>query len=690
MKLNKVIINNFRNVAHAEYSLANRNVFCGPNKMGKTNTISAIYWALTGYQIDGSSDSMKNKPFADTKLEVAVELQFDEFSMKRTYQEKWTKTRGSNELVMEGHEQKIYVDDVKYTIKNGEAKIKALLGLDISLSTSKFDLLRCLIDPYYIVNMSSQNNWKILREFIVELVGDVTREDVFNELYISEASKDFMESKKFDTAICSKFLKDQIKNLKDEIKATEAKIQGFKESFIQPALNERLEAQKQYIILENQIEDIRVAQRSYVNPVVRKLEDELEQTRDELMKSQTADAAAIQNYNGTIDTQINHVQEELDNLLPAFNQHRNSKNNLESRLFEKQSELRRMKIDCETLEVQRSLKLKEYHEWNNKEFVVPPIMEQVVCPECGCVLNANDLVNEQKRVEDARNTFEMEKKYTLEGIVKLGTEMRNKIDNLMFGIEDAEKEVYQMQEELSKSVDQFVEVDKKIKQLESEMATLRAKRRTGLANDSEKTTSLKRRIYELQKEIENAKLVRSDEQYDVQILELKQRMEEYNKVLEQERDYQRAQEKVHEYEHLVQQHGDKLCEYEQLLIDVEEYIKKKLELLDSNVKSVFGERLKFVLVEANIKEGSFNEVCKPTVLDKNTMLIDGSGAEKIQAGIYIIECIKSKLGLVDLPIIFDEADKLDSVSITKLYTNSQIISTKVDDINYSDVTLVTN
>ena len=135
---------------------------------------------------------------------------------------------------------------------------------------------------------------------------------------------------------------------------------------------------------------------------------------------------------------------------------------------------------------------------------------------------------------------------------------------------------------------------------------------------------------------------------------------------------------------------DKKIEYEVLLIDVEQYIKTKLELMDSNVKKVFGERLTFKLVEPNIKEGSFDEVCKPTVLDKQTLLIDGSGAEKIQSGIYIIECIKEKMGIFDAPIIFDECDKLDSVSLTKLYTNSQIISTKVDDVNYDKVTLVTS
>ena len=54
MELKKVIIENFRNITHAEYDLTSRSIFAGPNRQGKTNTILAIYWALTDLLLDGS------------------------------------------------------------------------------------------------------------------------------------------------------------------------------------------------------------------------------------------------------------------------------------------------------------------------------------------------------------------------------------------------------------------------------------------------------------------------------------------------------------------------------------------------------------------------------------------------------------------------------------------------------------
>ena len=82
-------------------------------------------------------------------------------------------------------------------------------------------------------------------------------------------------------------------------------------------------------------------------------------------------------------------------------------------------------------------------------------------------------------------------------------------------------------------------------------------------------------------------------------------------------------------------------------------------------------------------------MCYPSVLDKNTPFEDGSGSEKILTGIYLAECVKRHLGLGDLPYIFDECDKLDTASLAAIPTQAQIITTKVDDINYNKVTLIT-
>ncbi len=95
MQLKRMTIDNFRNIKHAEYDMKDINIFTGPNRMGKTNTILAAYWAITDFMMDGSSDFPSLKPHDDPSAEVSVELTFDSFKMKMTFKEKWVKTRGS-------------------------------------------------------------------------------------------------------------------------------------------------------------------------------------------------------------------------------------------------------------------------------------------------------------------------------------------------------------------------------------------------------------------------------------------------------------------------------------------------------------------------------------------------------------------------------------------------------------------
>ena len=129
MELNRIVIDNFRNIQHAEYDhLAKINIFSGPTRMGKTNTILAIYWAMTDVMMDGSSDFPSIKPQSDPSAEVSVELTFDTFKLRKVYKEKWVKTRGSNDMTMTGHETIFYLDDVKTAITEAKKTLARNFG----------------------------------------------------------------------------------------------------------------------------------------------------------------------------------------------------------------------------------------------------------------------------------------------------------------------------------------------------------------------------------------------------------------------------------------------------------------------------------------------------------------------------------------------------------------------------------
>lgn len=97
------------------------------------------------------------------------------------------------------------------------------------------------------------------------------------------------------------------------------------------------------------------------------------------------------------------------------------------------------------------------------------------------------------------------------------------------------------------------------------------------------------------------------------------------------------------------------------------YVSAMLVCLADKIKEAFGD-IKFRLVEDNIKEGSWNEVCD--VMDGEVPYERTNTAQQIKLGVKVIEAIRSKLGFEQLPVIIDNAE----VIVDRTFeTNSQTI-----------------
>ena len=201
--------------------------------------------------------------------------------------------------------------------------------------------------------------------------------------------------------------------------------------------------------------------------------------------------------------------------------------------------------------------------------------------------------------------------------------------------------------------------------------------------------NLKLAVLEKQKELQNQRLIESrDTSMHDTIARLQAQKELPQQVLNQHHAFTANQAQIGKIKAQITAEQKNLVTCEQAVALVERFIQLKLQAFQARIVSVFGTKVHFTLIENNIKEGSWNEVCFPSVCDKETPFLNGSGSEQIIAGIYIAECIKKKLGIEDLPFIFDECDKLDTQSLKALETNAQIITTKVNDVQHKKLTLV--
>ena len=97
IQLKKLELTNYRNIPFASYEFDGSSKIIGENRIGKTNTLEAIYWLLTDKLLDGSSDVALIKPLQDTKLEVRVKAVFDidgkEVTLEKDYKENWVKIK---------------------------------------------------------------------------------------------------------------------------------------------------------------------------------------------------------------------------------------------------------------------------------------------------------------------------------------------------------------------------------------------------------------------------------------------------------------------------------------------------------------------------------------------------------------------------------------------------------------------
>lgn len=677
MELKKVIIENFRNIVHAEYDLTSRSIFAGPNRKGKTNTILAIYWALTDLLLDGSSDYQSFKPGYIEETEVSVELVCDTFTLKKVYKGWRPRQQGSGDPGDLQHTTDYWIDGTKYKTQ-GEAKraLLKLLGTDQQLETSKFDLTRALIDPYYI---GQGCDYKTLRSFVVEIIGDVSNEDVFAADPVLLMIRDLMARYQYDPGLAQKFVKQQVAAVKKDIEASEQQVKGLESvQDVDPILFKK--AQDSIVQIDKQIEGLQVQLSGKDNPQVNEAKLKLSDLTLKLAESRTKDMEAVQEHNRQIEAEISRLQKVQQDAEQQAQDLIRRKISAENAILGNDQKIVSIEQQIEDLEARRQDRLQEYHARSAEEYMLPESQKEV-CPNCGHVLNLEAL-------ESYRSAWEANKQRDLDYIVRQGKQLNNDIENLRFKIEELRKGKASSEENLPLIKQEIRSFETEAQQAQDSVGQLR-KQLTDIV-DSERTTALKESVKEAQDNYDN--LIKAQqasvEEVQVEIQRLNAESLQHRGVLDDHGAYLATQKKADALRNQIQAKEDTLIDFEQQSILVDRFLEIKLGLFQRRISGVFGDRVQFTLIKYNLKKGSWDEVCYPSVLDKNTPFEDGSGSEKILTGIYLAECVKRHLGLGDLPYIFDECDKLDTASLAAIPTQAQIITTKVDDVNYNKVTLI--
>ena len=630
MKIKSLTVSNFRNISSGVYNLFDRSAFEGRNHIGKTNLIEAIYWLLTGTLINGSSDVASIKPTSDKKAIVSAEIVFDNgWKFRKDYYENWVKTRGSDEVTLKGHSTDFYINGIKMASEREATKqLYEELGLgEINIKTSKVDPIKLFINPLYA---PEQLEWKTLRGLIIELIGDISNEDVIKSDIRFERIRDTLNSFNCNTDLAIKSFKQQIATLKERNTAIQGSIDYQKKK--EPVPEEKLaEAKRMIADISSKIDKLKAgtASESMSEDLAEKKKKATDLYNSEqkiYSEAENAKSKRIADAKSRYDYIVNQIAIQ-------------DSNNRQLEAVSKNIEIDEKNIQ----EAKDHISKIGSEEWMK--------LNASVCPNCGHILN-QDKVDALKKSQVDSWTIELKaREEKLADDNKLLEDIKSKLDAT-----DYKSQLEEATEEKKKCNNITFEPFKpseELNKMKADYNELLEKFRKAQSNDEEMLKTRKQQL--------------EDEKTP------------YQSIIKQDLEHAFAARDIASQTISLVENQKEITKNEQLQMLTTDFVAKKLEMLNENVSKVFGD-IKFVLAESNIKAGSWNEVCYPLIVGTDTPFEHGSSSEKIKTGYLILESIKKEINAPDLPIIFDECEKFDSLNFEHTFLrNSQIITAKVND-----------
>jgi len=666
MRLKAVRVENFRKFENKEVQMDERiTTLSWENRAGKTTIADAIAWALTGKLYNGSSDIASIKPKTNSKAKASVELEFETgwtgerpatVTLRKEFEEAWVRTRGTDIVTMTGHTTQSYINGVKQSETEYERAVLSMFNIKDK------DYTQALNNVYYF---STTMPWQKRREILMALIGQITAADVFQKAPETKQIDELLKKYGYDAPTAKKNVEQAIKGpggLKEIIKDLTSKIDGAK--ILNPVSSEEYNRSKE-LISENKekIVALKVAKSSTENPEVKVKQGLLNQAIQEKAQCQEADAKDLEAINSEVAKRLAF----LDDLIKKHSTNEEKTRSILS--------LARGLLTTKTGQIAAQKQNKQRLEYtiNNLSHEFDTIAESKIeaqtvrakCPDCGCEF---DITINEAEVQK----FQIEKVKRIEGINAAGVQAKEEIKAIDKFIQETETVAEQVAKDIEAYTTELQRTEKSLQELKSDRAKETEKMRYHYV--SKKTEEAAAKVSQIQETIRNLQ----EENREVgQYQEAVKKLEEETASLEAIVDRYNAQAIILKnkmtLEERMQAETKKLAarESEADLLNV--YTKTKIEIMNDRLVSIFPD-IRFQLVQENIKQDSWDEVCYVLDPTPNGMVpyATTNTESQIRLGVKIIETIRDGLGIEHLPIVIDNAEAI-TLSNRTFSGDSQII-----------------
>ncbi len=661
--LKKMSLVNFKGIRSAEFNFnTTTNNISGDNATGKTTIVNAFLWCLFGKDIEDRKDyEIKTYdkdgviiPQIDHSVELFIDVDFREITLKRVLSEKWQKKRGADDLEFTGNETTYFWNEVPLKQMDYQSKIKDLIDEGL------FKLLTN-------VNYFHTLHWEKRREIIFSLAGEITDSEILSESDMETDHSQIignilshgktMAEAKAETA-------NKKKRIKDEIQFIPSRIDEAERSKPNPVYVKGLEDEKRILntklqSLQKDLQQVIDAETSFTERLALQNKEYTERL-ERLYKLKTTKFKLEKEIESDIRASYKNPENEINSLKREIEQIDISIVNLNSKF---QNGL--LKAD----EIEGKLTEKR-EQWKLINTEQQPHFDEssCKCPTCQQSLPAETI---RLNKDEFIHNFNASKKLRLDKNVLEGKELveeRKTIEDLLqqltLNLDAAQKEAESKKvelERLKKESEELPDIEKNIadaKATNNELQELRAN-----VIELEKGIEDKPAQDSMTQELKERRIIIQNEVNDINIqineLSAKSSNKEQIKLIDA-----RIEELKHQESTLAQE----LNRLEKIEFAILQFEKQRVNYIEEKINGKF-EYVTFRMFETQIN-GQEVPCCKTLI--NGIPYESANTASKINAGLAIINTL-SFFNNINAPIFIDNAESTNNF----LETKSQIIKLNV-------------
>lgn len=595
----------------------------GRNATGKTTVANAITWLLTGKAYTGEKDYTPKTVAGEDymhQVEHSAEMSFvlengEGHSIKKVYKEIWTKKRGRSEAEMTGNTTDCFLNEIPASATEFNQFITEKFG--------KPDRIQMLTRPDFFAEAL---DWKTRREILLNIVGNVSDEDVINSDKLLQELPELQN------------VNNKTISIPDLKKLSEVRRREAKSSL--NGMNERIDENQQAltdepISLKEAEKAVKAAQKALSDHEVDKSKGKDTSAEERIQKLSGERMSIIfERRNFVLKAQ----EEVLAKKQAVADQVREFKDKIADFESEKRAADRKIaecQCDKETLEKQREKILREMRSVYDSTF-----SGDTHCPLCGAEYPAD-------KVAELLAGFNRQKSERLEQLQEDGRKVSKDV------IAQYSKEI-QAQEKAIQKLDKSIRAaEAKIQEIEAGAVFPEAKADT--SKFDERLKAIEAEIAALQEAGNDA------EGEDLEGIRLQSVLDAANEQLNAVKRNQEIKKRIEDLHKETKRLSAILEEAERAIFLCERFTQCKAEMLTEKINSHF-ETVRFRLFR-QLVNGGLEDACDVLIDDKKGNFVpfqSANNAARINAGIEIIEAL-SKAWELSLPIVIDNAESVNAI-----------------------------